>query len=52
MVAPQALAGRPGQTQLTELTALVKTELSGYTTEPGFLACTGLDLTPSYNPYH
>ena len=41
---------------LAQLTALVKTRLDGCSTGPrlldGFLASTGLDLTPFCNPHH
>jgi putative transposase len=41
---------------ITQLTTLVKTRLKRMQYRPGlldgFLASTGLDLTPSYNPHH
>jgi hypothetical protein len=50
LVTPEEIPGLPGQRNLAQLTALVKTRLKRMQYRPGllsgFLASTGLDLTP------
>ena len=55
LVAPQTVAGEPGQAEPAQLTALVKTRLRRMQYRPalleGFLASTRLDLAPFCNPH-